>query len=88
MTEPTPADAAKAAEATRAAEARKAPKLTVGDVVEYRHRDLVLGGEKRTATGVVVAVRDGAVSIVPLSHHHLEVDPADVRPLSADDLDA
>jgi hypothetical protein len=58
MTEPTPADAAKAAEATRAAEARKAPKLTVGDVVEYRHRDLVLGGEKRTATGVVVAVRD------------------------------
>lgn len=80
MTEPTPADAAKAAEA------RRAPKLDVLDVVEYRHRDRVLGGEQR-ATGVVWAVRDGAVSIRPLAPHSVDVNPADVKPLSADDVD-
>jgi hypothetical protein len=84
MTEPTPADVAKAAEANRA---KSAPKLEVLDVVEYRHRDPLLGGQHRAA-GVVWAVRDGAVAIRPLSPHSVDVDPADVRPLSADDVDA
>jgi hypothetical protein len=57
-----------------------------GPAVEYRHRDPVLGGEQR-ATGVVWAVRDGAVSIRPLAPHSVDVNPADVKPLSADDVD-
>jgi hypothetical protein len=84
MTEPTPADAAKGAEAARAA---RAPKLDVLDVVEYRHRDRLLGGDPQRATGVVWAVRDGVVSIRPLAPHSVDVDPADVKPLSADDVD-
>jgi hypothetical protein len=80
MTEPTPADAAKAAEARAGAEARGARRRRVPAPGP------LLGGEQR-ATGVVWAVRDGAVSIRPLAPHSVDVDPADVKPLSADDVD-
>jgi hypothetical protein len=67
--------------------AGKAPAARVLDVVEYTHRDLITGHEV-TAVGVVVRAEkdDRTVAVRPLAHHHLEVDPANVTPLSATDV--
>jgi hypothetical protein len=67
------------------------PKASAADpvkvlgVVEFPHPDSLLGGEHR-ALGVVFEVRDGTAKVVPLAHHSVQVDLADVLPLSADDL--
>lgn len=65
----------------------KAPKVSVLDVVEFRHHDSILGVQLHH---VGVVVRDagdgGTIAIRPLENRHLEVDPADVTPITADDV--
>lgn len=61
--------------------------VKVLDVVEYTHHDHILG---RPHTGVGVVVRTGAdnesIAVRPLAGHHVEVDPADLTPITADDV--
>lgn len=67
--------------------AAKASAVKRLDVVEFTHRD-ILTGEDVTQVGVVVRAEKGeqTVAVRPLSHHYLEVDQANVTPLSADDV--
>lgn len=57
------------------------------DVVEYTHRDPILGHE-HLARGVVITTGgDGAPAVVqPLAGHRVQVDPDTLRPLTAADV--
>lgn len=88
MSSPTPNDAAAASnQGSNQGKGKDAPKVKLLDVVEYRHKDTILGHD---FTHVGVVVRDasdgGSIAVRPLENRHLEVDPADVTPISADDL--
>jgi len=59
--------------------------VDVLDVVDYLHRDPILGGERREL-GVVVGVDGQGVDVVPLTGHRVRVKADDVKRLSADDV--
>jgi hypothetical protein len=88
MTSPNPDDKPadnKPADNKPAAKPSAAPPVEVLAVVEFSHHDPILNREHR-ALGVVFEVGDGTAKVVPLAHHSVQVDVADVLPLSADDL--
>jgi hypothetical protein len=64
--------------------AKHAPaEVAVLDVVEYCHRDPILGGERRQL-GVVVAVDGQAVDVVPLEGYRVRTTVDDVTRLDVD----
>lgn len=91
MTEPSPDAAAPSPgpapkDPGKAKSPAKPSAADLLDVVEYSHHDPILGRHSR-AIGVVVAIDDQGVTVVPLTHHHVRVDPADVTVVTADDAD-
>lgn len=64
---------------------RPARKPRVLDVVEYTHTDPILGRE-HTGRGVVLRLDDEAATVVPLAGHAVQVDPANLTPLTAADV--
>lgn len=76
---------APAGDGARPAAAAAAPKLRRSQVVEFTAEDPILGGSY-TDVGVVLSVDDEQVTIRPLAHHAVLVNPANVRPVSTDDV--
>lgn len=64
---------------------RSTRKPRVLDVVEYTHTDPILGRE-HTGRGVVLRLDDEAATVVPLAGHAVQVDPANLTPLTAADV--
>jgi hypothetical protein len=77
--------AAEKAAAEKAAAEKAGRKVKRLDVVQFTHRDALLGRE-HTEVGVVVATADGGITVRPLREHTVTVDAAAVEPLSADDV--
>jgi hypothetical protein len=79
MTEPTPADVP--------GKGKSAPAAKVLDVVQYTHVDPVFDTEV-THVGVLVRADkdDQTWAVRPLAHHHLEVDPSSVVPVTGSDV--
>jgi len=71
----------------RAAAAANLPKLRRSQVVQFTHDDPVRGGTF-TDVGVVIAVggEGEAVTIRPLASYDVVVDPANVTPVSVDEV--
>lgn len=83
MTQPNP-DQGQQGQESSSSSNRKAPKVKVTDVVSYVHRDHILGLE-HDELGVVTEVGD-VLQVRPLAGHYVQVDPADVTVVSADDV--
>jgi hypothetical protein len=71
----------------RPAAAAAAPKLRRGQVVQFTHADPIRGG-KFTDVGVILVLggEGEAVTIRPLASYDVLVDPADVQPVSVDEV--
>lgn len=95
---PPPDDAEAAAKAKADAEAaanrgrRRAPEgegdqpagPQPGDVVQFRHRD-VITGDQLTGRGVIVRQADGLVTVQPLQPLQLQVDADEVSAVELED---
>jgi hypothetical protein len=58
-----------------------------GDLVTYRHPDVITGAVLEGAAVVIGTGDDGGIWIRPLAEHSIVADPENVVPVTADDLD-